>query len=294
MLRNRVLLMTCLLFVGHALIAQADLNQGWNWSITEGGRIGIHHTEKPDNYTAHITVYYDNQHFYTMKDIEAGEWGFVNFPEDFGFTVENMPDQSGVIKAKLIIEVEADLVCQSNYYFTATNANQPYGISIEEIQDRINLYGTEIDDCIFWHDYKGFNYVIRSHNEGNGIYLAHWVMDVSGETEQLDYYISKDQCDKELIQYHSIGWKLEDANNDGYMEFYTMIVDGCEVDANHPVDAQLLVFTSNLRGLYLKGETYNLLDEGDVGGRYVVSENLEGQSEIQKEAEDAWEVYIMD
>ncbi|CAG5081673.1 hypothetical protein [Parvicella tangerina] len=279
------------------LTAQADIPQGWNWTVNESGKISIHHTNKTDDYTVNFTVIYNDIQYNTHIDVAAGEWGAVNFPEDFDFTYENMPDGSGTIQARLIIEVEEELVGDEYYQLTARNANQPYEVKVSEIEDRINFYGSTVDDCIFWKDHAGYNYIIRSHNEGKpGIFMSHWVMDVRGTTELINQYKNDSECmaDRTQNQYHSLGWKLEDENEDGYMEFYSLIFDACEKSRNHPQHATLLVYT-NVSDLYLMGRSYSLIDNtDDVGGSYEASEELKEYPEIMESAEEAWEVYIME
>lgn len=278
------------------LFGQADTPMDWNISINESGRIGVYHTQDVGSYSTSIIVDYGGQVYVKEITIESGEWGFANFPDDFGFSYQDMPESSGTIEANLAIQADGEIIYNQVILLTARNANQPYEVNVSEIANRINLYGAIIDDCIFWKDYAGYNYVIRSHTAGKGIYLSHWVMDVSGGTERINYYKSTQSCSgsNKLIQQHSIGWELEDANDDGFMEFYTFLKDGCVKTWEYPTDAHLLVFT-NIKGLELSGRTYSLLQDAvDIGGDFQPNEALSRFPQILEQAKAAWEVYIME
>lgn len=278
-------------------LAQADIPLDWNISLNESGKIGIYHPLKDKEYRGNFIVDYKDEKYIARLDVHAGEWGFVQFPEDFDFTYENIPDGSGIIKADLVIQVDNETIYDKTVFLTARNSNQPYETNIKEIENHINLYGSVIDDCIFWKDNAGYNYVIRSHHNGkSGIFMSHWVMDVSGNTERINYYKNQEDCmsDRVQNQSHSIGWKLEDANEDGYMEFYSLIFDACEESRNHPQYAMLVIYT-NFSDLYLTGHSYSLLEEtDDFGGDFKPSEKLTKHPKIEVSAEEAWDVYIME
>ena len=78
------------------------------------------------------------------------------------------------------------------------------------------------------------------------------------------------------------------------MEFYSLIVDGCVDNWQHPTSATLVVYTNESK-LELKGNTYSLLEDGsDAGGHYKPSVQLEERPLLLMAAEAAWEVYIME
>lgn len=244
---------------------------------------------------ATVTIELNGQEYTKDVKVEGSDWQEVTY-ESLGLTYLNMPESSGAVEALITVEAGGEGVIGDFYFISLRNRNQGYDVGIEEIEERINLYGSIIDDCIFWVDYNGYNYAIRSHHEGNGIFLSHWTMNVFGETERIGYYKGKLNCENNqvLFQRHSIGWALEDADENGYMEFYTFVVDGCVPDWQHPTEALLMVFT-NKAGLNLKGTTYSLTEStDDLGGSYTPSEKLKENPEIQKQAEAAWEVYVME
>jgi hypothetical protein len=278
--------------------AQADIPLDWNTSFTTDGKIGIYHPIKSTGYEATIMVDYGGQVYTTHLQVAPDEWGFAKFPEDFGFSYEDMPDGTGTIQANVVIQAEGDIIYNQELFLTARNRAQPYEVDIDEIGDRINYYGDQIDDCIFYIDNLGYNYVIRSRNTNrSGIFLAHWVMDVSGGTERISYYKNTETCSSGQVQtqYHSIGWALEDENQDGYCEFYTMLFDACEETHNHPQDATLHVLT-NIPNLALEGQSYSLADDPNIpiGGDYKATSELSKHSMLLAAAEAAWEVYIME
>jgi hypothetical protein len=91
-----------------------------------------------------------------------------------------------------------------------------------------------------------------------------------------------------------MGWQLIDSDDDGYMEFYSLIIDGCVENWQHPTTAKLLVLT-NETNLLLDGRTYSLLEDStDAGGDYKGSDKLVARPKLMQKAEDAWEVYIME
>ena len=266
----------------------------WNSSVRKDA-VDVYNPEE-EELTATVTIEYAGKEYSRKVKIEGQDWVEVTY-NSLGLTYENMPTGTGVIEVVLRVEAGGQGVLGDYYFISLRNPRQPYEVSVEELGDKVNLYGTHVDDCIFWIDFKGYNYVIRSHNEGRpGIFMTHWILNVLGETEQINYYKNHLACmaGKVQNQYHSVGWKLEDANEDGYMEFYSMIFDACEESRNHPQDAMLKVFT-NVSNLGLSGESYSLLGDTDnIGGRYKISEQLQRYPKIKAAAEAVWEVYILE
>lgn len=281
--------------IGLNSISQVAFEPG-EWGTSIGTReITIYNPEEVELETS-ITITLDEKKYVLTTVLPAQDHASYKFPEDFGITNQDMPEMSGVASMLLQVEAGGQFVYEDYVFLSARNERQPFQTDISEIEDRINVYGDVVDDCIYWLDHKGYNYVIRSHNENrSGIFLSHWVMNINGDTERFGYYKSREDCGSEntRIQRHSIGFSLEDSDNDGYMEFYTLLIDDCTTDINQPLNAVLKVFT-NYQDLELKGKTYNLSETGEIGGDYSPSKELIGHSEILESAKDAWEVFIIE
>ena len=264
------------------------------WNVQAGIEDMMIYNPETETLTATVTIQFDGKEFEKNVEVEGQDWETVTY-QSLGLTYEEMPASSGAIKANVMVAAGGQGIFGDEYFISVRNRMQPYDVGIQELGDRVNIYGTIVDDVIFWIDFNGYNYVIRSHNEGNGIYLSHWIMDMEGSTERLGYYKGFKDCEgEELIQRHSIGWSVQDADEDAYMEFYSMVIDGCVENWEHPTEATLVVFTYEA-GMHLKGKTYSLLeDTNDFGGNYFPSEKLSLHPKLLKQAEDTWEVYIME
>jgi hypothetical protein len=264
------------------------------WNAQVGIEEIMIYNPEDESMIAEVSIEFDDVKFEKKITVDAQDWKTVTY-ESLGLTYDKMPTSSGAVKALVMVAAGGQGVLGDYYYISSRNRMQPYEVNIEEISERINYYGTIIDDCIFWIDFNGYNYVIRSHNEKNGIYLSHWISDIEGGTERLGYYKGFKDCEGEkLVQRHSIGWALEDKDEDAYMEFYSLVVDGCVTDWKLPTPATLVVFTYEA-GLSLTGTTYSLEEDAtDLGGHYKANEKLKKHPKLLEQAEDAWEVYIME
>jgi len=286
-----IILATLVSFIGNSQVAHDPSK--WNAAISGTDQLSIFNPED-ETMTATVTLEYNQKEYTKDVSVPAGDWINVNFIEDLGFSYENMPALNGAVEGEIRVDAGGQTIFGNYFFLSALNRNQIYDVDIKEIEDRINIYGRTIDNCLFWIDYSGYNYVIRSHNEDReGIFISHWVMNIKGDTERKNYYKSQEKCTEKSIQNHGIGFKLEDANEDGYMEFYSMIIDDCTSNMDEPLDAFLVVFT-NITHLTLVGRTYGVGVGDDLGGDYTPTPGLIEEPKILESAEAAWEVYIME
>lgn len=265
------------------------------WNVQVGIEEMMIFNPETEDLTASVAIEIDGEEFEKDIVVKGQDWVTVSYTS-LGLTYEKMPESSGTVYALITVEAGGQGILGDYYYISVRNRLEAYGANIKELGDRVNIYGSIIDDCVFWIDFNGYNYVIRSRNDEKDIFLSHWIMNIQGETERLNYYKGFSKCEngKSLIQHHSMGFTLIDADEDAYMEFYSLVVDGCVDDWQHPVPATLVVFAEE-SGMELKGRTYSMLEDAtDIGGDYNPSPQLSERPLLLLAAEAAWEVFIME
>jgi len=242
--------------LNNSSFAQADINMGWNISLTEGGRIGVYNPVKEGGYIAGFKLTFNNKTYEHEYKVTSSEWGFV----DFGYTTEDIPERTGASQMPLEITVQSEAIYDEQVYFSARNNNQAYDIRWIEIVNGIDYRGNTFSDCIFWNDAKGYNYILRSYfSDTSSIYVCHYLKNISENIILLSAYESSPFCEntENLIQEHSIGWNLIDADNDGYMEFHTMVISDCKENKERPKTAELIVFEGEDEHVF-SGQMFNL------------------------------------
>jgi hypothetical protein len=294
---NKIILVIVVILTSATTFSQFDIKHDWEHSVDDQGKVGIYHGLIDDDYTATFSFKYYDIVYSKKLNVKAQEWGYVNLKTDFGFKTSSLKENPGLLKINLIVNVQGHEVVKEEVFYAPYEDKVLHETDLSSIEDHLHLYGNTIVDSYFWSDKGGYNYVIRSKNgDQAGLFLAYWKVNHKGDAEQVDFYKNTLDCGPKLnrMQQHSEEVALNDANEDGTYEFYSMVLDGCIQEETESKGARLFVFTSNQKSLQLEGGTYATSSKHDnKGGQYEISENLKKLNKIQEKAKDVWEIFVL-
>ncbi len=252
-------------------------------AVTADGTITVWNQVNSGELNYELTLVNMENSFSLPLNLKGTDKIEYQFPKDFNFKDEN-GSEIGLFMLNVYVDDDQDeMVLAQDVVLSTVDAGKIYECYDYEQYGPPTLKG-EVKKSIYWKDQSGHHFAVKCKVEDeSGICLNHFVLRTDGHMDLKDWEEHEIECEFDLMEEHVKKDVFADADGDGLMEYYSMLISDCKSDVS-PSKAYLYVIEGN--------EIYTLECSNKAEGEGLpqsAGEDLKKNPKILEKAKLVWD-----